>query len=212
VLATDPGRPLNASGVAASVTFTTPNAAGSFSYRAHYSGDANYPAGDGPCESLQISAPTGQITPTQVTCAGFISGTAPTLDQLSYTLNGGKIAKNISPGVFFFWTKITTTVPNQVVTVSQSNTSSNNAALFTAQQDWVRLYTGNCGSWTNGTQTNGGTGASFTVPTPGSYVIGIKWDGKSIVGTNGGVPANITYNFTTSLVGTGASVLLKKKT
>ena len=155
----------------------------------------------------------GQITPTQVSCSDFLAG-APTLSQLNYTLTGGgKIHQNINPGVFFYWTKITTTVPNQVVTVSQTNTSTNNAALFQIHQDWVRLYTGNCSSWTTGTQTNGGTGASFTVPTPGNYVIGIKWDPKSIVGTNGPVPADITYNFTTSLgASTDASVLLKKKT
>src|SRR5262249_7501214 len=43
VVATDPGEPLNASGLATSATFTTPAAGGTFSYLAHYGGDANYP-------------------------------------------------------------------------------------------------------------------------------------------------------------------------
>ena len=54
--------------------------------------------------------------------------------------------------------------------------------------------------------------ASFTVAVPGTYHIGIKYQTKSIAGTTAPVPANITYNFSTSLGGnTGASVLLKKQ-
>jgi hypothetical protein len=212
VLATDPNKPLNASGVATSVTFTTPVAGGTFSYLAHYNGDANYPARNGPCEPFRVRPiPLGQITPTNVECADILSGTAPTLAQINYTVSGGKIAQSINPGVFFFWTTITTTIPNQVVTVSQSNTSTNNAALFTVHQGWDRLYQGDCSSYTSGTLIAGGSGASFIVPTPGTYIIGIKYSTKSIAGTNAPVPDDITYNFTTSLGGnTGASVLLKK--
>jgi hypothetical protein len=54
---TDPNEPLNAAGVATSVTFTTPAAGGSFSYRAQYSGDANYPPATGPCEPFTVSNP-----------------------------------------------------------------------------------------------------------------------------------------------------------
>jgi len=213
VVATDANKPLNASGVATSVTFTTPATGGSFSYLAHYNGDANYPAHDAACEPFRAEAvPQGQITPTQTTCQDFTGGVAETLGQINYKLSGSTIGQSINPGVFFYWTTITTTVPNQVVTVSQSNTSTNNSALFQIASDWQRLYTGNCASWTTGTQIAGGTGASFTVPTPGTYVIGIKYDSKSIAGTKAPVPADITFNFITSLGGqTGASVLLKKQ-
>jgi hypothetical protein len=212
VVATDANKPLNGSGVATSATFTTPATGGSFSYRAHYNGDANYPAHDAACEPFNVQViPQGQITPTQVDCTNFISGTAPTLDAVNYTVNGGKIGQGINPGVFFFWTNITTTVPNQVVTVSQSNTSTNNSPLFEIHQGWIRLYTGDCSSWVAGTPNASNTGGSFTVPTPGNYVIGVKYDVKSLAGTTPPVPANITFNFTTSLGGqTGASVLLKK--
>jgi hypothetical protein len=60
VVATDPNKPLNAAGVASSVTFTTPTAGGLFSYLAHYNGDANYPQHDGPCEPFQVNAVGGQ--------------------------------------------------------------------------------------------------------------------------------------------------------
>jgi hypothetical protein len=154
--------------------------------------------------------PGGQITPTNVDCSQIRDGTAPTLDAINYPSSGGKIGQGINPGVFFYWTKITTTVPNQVVTVSQSNNSTNNAALFLVHQGWDRLYTGDCSSYTSGTETAGGSGATFTVPTPGSYIIGVKYQTKTIAGTPVPVPPTITYTFTTSLgATTSAKVVLK---
>jgi len=154
----------------------------------------------------------GLIAPTQTTCQQFAAGTASTLGQINYSVSNGKIGQGINPGVFFYYAKITTTVPNQVVTVSQSNTSTNNAALFQVQQSQDRLYKGDCSSYTTGTLISGSTGASFTVATPGTYIISIKYSTKSIAGKTAPVPADITYNFTTSLGGsTGASVLLHKQ-
>ena len=60
VVATDPNKPLNASGVATSATFTTPDSGGVFSYLAHYNGDANYPAHDAACEPFQVNAVQGE--------------------------------------------------------------------------------------------------------------------------------------------------------
>jgi hypothetical protein len=54
---------LNASGVATSASFTTPAAGGSFSYLAHYGGDANYPAHDGPCEPFSVQTFAPQLSP-----------------------------------------------------------------------------------------------------------------------------------------------------
>jgi hypothetical protein len=54
VVATDANEPLNASGLATSATFTTPQADGTFSYLAHYNGDANYPAADAGCEPFSV--------------------------------------------------------------------------------------------------------------------------------------------------------------
>ena len=54
VVATDPNKPLDASGTAESATFTTPAVIATYSYLAHYNGDANYPQHDGPCEPFSI--------------------------------------------------------------------------------------------------------------------------------------------------------------
>jgi hypothetical protein len=58
IVSTDSNEPLNGSGVATSVTFTTPAGGGPFSYQAHYNGDANYPAKNAGCEPFTVTAQT----------------------------------------------------------------------------------------------------------------------------------------------------------
>jgi hypothetical protein len=210
VLATSANVPLGTE----SATFTTPNAAGAFSYLAHYNGDANYPAANAACEPFNTTAaPTGLIAPTQTTCNDVLNGTAQVLGQVNYRTSGGVIGQSINPGVFFFYSKITTTVPNQTVTVTQTNTSTNNAALFGILNGQAWLWSGDCSSKIVGTTFGpNDSQATFTVPTPGNYIIGIKYQTKTLVGTVAPIPPDITYNFATSLGGsTGASVLLKKQ-
>ena len=77
--------------------------------------------------------------------------------------------------------------------MSQSD-ATRTTLLLLIHQDWHRVYTRDCGWDKTGTQIAGGAGASFTIATPGSYIIGIKYDPKSIVGTPVPVPATVTYN------------------
>jgi hypothetical protein len=73
-VSTDPNEPLNASGLATSVTFTTPAAGGPFSYQAHYSGDANYPQADGPCEPFTVKPDAAHQAQTLLAA---VTGVAP---------------------------------------------------------------------------------------------------------------------------------------
>jgi hypothetical protein len=159
------------------------------------------------------SAPKGQITPTNTSCQDFASGTAETLSQVNYSVKGGQIFQNINPGVFFFYSTITTTTQNQVVTVTQTNNSSNGSALFGVHQGQAWLWTADCNSKIVGTVTGAyDNNASYTIPTPGTYIISVKYQTKSLSGTIAPVPADITFTWVTSLGGsTGASVLLKKQ-
>jgi hypothetical protein len=76
-------------------------------------------------------------------------------------------------------------------------------------QAW--LWTGDCVSKIVGTTSNNDANASFTVATPGTYVISLKYQTKSLSGTIAPVPADLTFTWVTSLGGnTGATVLLKK--
>jgi hypothetical protein len=183
-----------------------------YSYLAHYNGDGTFPAKDASCEPFTVkSGPKGQIAPTQTTCSDYTSGTSQTLGQVNYTVKSGQIFQNINPGVFFFYSQITTTVPNQVVTITQSNNSTNNSALFGILNGQAWLWTGDCVSKIVGTTSNNDANASFTVATPGTYVISLKYQTKSLSGTIAPVPADLTFTWVTSLGGnTGATVLLKK--
>src|SRR5262249_5063380 len=132
--------------------------------------------------------PGGLIAPTQTTCNDVLNGTAATLDAVNYSVTGGKIGQGINPGVFFYYAKITTTQPNQVVTVTQSNDSTNSAANFQILNGQAWLWSGDCSSKIVGSTTNGATGASFTVPVPGNYIIGTKSNTKSIARTPAPIP------------------------
>jgi uncharacterized repeat protein (TIGR01451 family) len=165
---------------------------------------------DSPDATKDWVKPVGLIAPSGTSCSDYVNGTAAAQDHVNYTVKKGVIWQSINPGVFFYYTTITTTTPNQVVTVSQSNTSTNNAAPFGILNGQAWLYPATCGAHTVGTTTGpNDSGASFTIATPGTYVIGIKYQTKTIAGTAPPVPADITYTFTTSLGGgTNASVLL----
>ena len=53
--------------------------------------------------------------------------------------------------------------------------------------------------------------ATWTMATPGTYIISIKYSTKSIAGTPVPVPSTVTYTFTTSnIASTNASVLLSQ--
>jgi hypothetical protein len=201
---------LAADGTAETSSFT---ATANMSYKASYSGDANYPARDGACEPLTVRSQGGQIAPTQTTCEDYRDGTSDTLGQINYPVSGGKIGQGINPGVFFFYSKITTTTPNQVVTVTQTNTSSNGTPPFGIQNGQAWLWNLGCTTKLIGTVSGANDSvASYTIPTPGTYIISVKYQTKTIAGAPAPVPADITYNFATSLGGnTGASVLLKKQ-
>jgi hypothetical protein len=170
-------------------------------------------AGDSADALKSWVAPGGLIAPTQTTCSDFTGGTAATLGQVNYSLSGGKIGQGINPGVFFFYTKITTTTANQVVTVTETNTSSNNTPNFGILNGQAWLYPADCSSHRSGAVSGpNGENASYTIPTPGTYIIGIKYQTKTIAGAPAPAPANITFDFATSLGGsTGASVKLVKQ-
>ena len=61
------------------------------------------------------------ITPTATTCEQFAGGTADNLTDLFYGKKGNKI-NNISPGVFFYYSKITAPASPFTIQVTQSNT------------------------------------------------------------------------------------------
>jgi uncharacterized repeat protein (TIGR01451 family) len=170
------------------------------------------PAGGTPGTATDTDTPAavvnGMIAHTATTCSEYVNNTPGiVLDTIFYS-GTVTIGQNVNPGVFFYFATITTTVPNQVVTVTQSHTGTVANFVSTGQD---KLFTANCASSIDGTDTPGGFGATWTVPTPGTYIVQIKYDSKSIAGTPVPVPDTVTYTFTTSgEPQTNGSVVLSK--
>jgi hypothetical protein len=142
-----------------------------------------------------------KITPTGTTCSQFRDGTAATLSSLNYSVSNGKISQNVTPGVFFYWVKVTVPAGNNSVTITQTITTGN----FTGKFDFTsgsNVFTSNCNSVSNTITQNTTTGAvtvQFNAATAGTYIISIKYDSKSIVGDPAPSPGTtVHYNFATT--------------
>ena len=143
-----------------------------------------------------------QITPTGTTCSQFRNGTAETLLNLNYSVSGGKIKNNVTPGVFFYWVSVQVLAPGpQSFTITQTITTGNFAGLFDFASG-SNVFDSNCNSRHPTITQNTTTGAvtvSFNAPTAGTYIIGIKYDSKSIVGDPAPSPATtVHYDFATT--------------
>jgi hypothetical protein len=142
-----------------------------------------------------------QITPTGTTCAQFRNGTAETLLSLNYSVSGGKIKNNVTPGVFFYWVSVTVPAGNNVLTITETITTGNFTGLFNFASG-SNVFNSNCNSVSNNITQNPATGTvtvSFNAPTAGTYIIGIKYDSKSIAGLPAPGPATtVHYNFATT--------------
>ena len=150
--------------------------------------------------------PTGGIYPTNTSCQDFLAG-APLLPGINYTVQNGKIAQNINPGVFFYFSEITVTA-GELVTTSQ--TSSSGSALFVLNNGHAWAWTANCLTKVNMTPSANGTTASYTFPTAGTYILQLQYQTKSIAQTAAPVPANPTYSFDTNTVVNGTIQLFKQ--
>jgi hypothetical protein len=181
-------------------TFTT---AGTFYWAAFYSGDArNNPAkSDCASEPLVIATQVAKITPTGTTCQQYQSGTAATLGQVLYTTaKGGKIGA-VSPGVFFYYTRVSGSA-GDTVAITESHTGS--APTIPIQMKQVLLFSDpGCATlkWRTLTVNSDGT-ASGVLPSSGNFIISVKYDTSSLKGKPVPVPSTSTYSFGTNLNGT----------
>ena len=120
-----------------------------------------------------------------------MNNTTPALTDIFYKVANGKITQNINPGVFFYYTYVTTTTANQTITTSQH--AGNSAPLFSLNQGHVWVYTANCALVSKPTQS--GTSVSITIATPGTYVLRLQYSTKSIAGKTAPTSSPTTYTF-----------------
>ena len=142
-----------------------------------------------------------QITPTGTTCREFANGTAETLLNLNYSVSGGKIKNNVTPGVFFYWVSVTVPAGNNVVTITQTITTGNFTGLFDFTSG-SNVFNSSCNSVSSTITQNPTTGAvtvQFNAPTAGTYIISIKYDTHSIAGDPAPSPGTtVHYDFATT--------------
>ena len=194
---------LPASGIADNTGFPQTPAVGSFAFNATYNGDSNYPARTSACEPLEV-VPSGNTFPTQVSCEIFNTGTTPPLNTIEYTANG-TINQDVAPGVFFYWSKFTIGSAG-VLTVEQTN-DEGAAYNFDVHNGWAKLYDGNCGFIRDLTVVDGSpvSVTSSSSIAAGTYIVGVKYDSKSIAGlTAPGGDGVVNYDYATKV---GAAVV-----
>src|SRR5262249_42270271 len=131
-----------------------------------------------------------QITPTATTCDQYRTGTAPDLNQLNYIVKGAAI-NNVSPGVFFYYTRIVAPSSSFTITVTQSNAPTAGSCSSWRPIDWqnaanANLYSATCGSRSSSNSFDPVTGTvtmSVTGATAGeTLIVGIKYSPGSLKG------------------------------
>jgi hypothetical protein len=151
-----------------------------------------------------VTCGSAQLAPTQTTCEQFAAGSAPDLELLEAGIKAGKI-NNISPGVFFYFAKLTGTGSSMTFGVDQSNTFPLNDFLVLNGQAYV--YQFSAGSCTRlltltGTEPSGTLGSTTAGAT---YILGIKYGTDAPVGqtVGGGAKGSLisTYTFAALLGG-----------
>jgi uncharacterized repeat protein (TIGR01451 family) len=157
--------------------------------------------GNSSTASVTVTCPvSSQITPTGTTCQQFSSGTAQTLGTLNYNtkVTGGKtLVNSATPGVFFYYVKVTAPAASFTVDVTQSNTSTNNFPNIST--NGLMLYDASCNSLKSFTTTGSTSSNSLfniTGATPGAtYFLSVKYQPSNLKGSPVPVPTNITYNY-----------------
>ena len=86
------------------------------------------------------------------------NGTAQTLSNLNYSVSNGKISQNVTPGVFFYWVKVTVPAGNNNVTITQTITTGNFTGVFDFESG-SNVFDSNCNSLRTTITQNTTTGA-----------------------------------------------------
>jgi hypothetical protein len=144
------------------------------------------------------------LYPTATTCCSYRNGSAQAFTKVCYTTKGTKVS-NAAPGVFFYYAKIIAPSTSFSVDVLQAKGCSE-LRLFLIQEDQIILWDVNCNKASNATITPQSSDGKATISINGAvagneYVISVKYDTKSIVGTTFPKDGNCTYTFKSQIGG-----------
>jgi hypothetical protein len=139
----------------------------------------------------------GVIAPTATTCQQYRDNETtpvPVLDQLQYTAKGTKI-NAVSPGVFFYYTKVSGDAGDKV-DITETNDAIT-APAIPINQGQVVLYDASTCKVVKGwmpTVFSNGT-ATGTLPRDGDFIIGVKYNPSALKGKPVPNPTTVTYTF-----------------
>ncbi|MEO5617609.1 MAG: FlgD immunoglobulin-like domain containing protein [Candidatus Eisenbacteria bacterium] len=145
----------------------------------------------------------GQLTHTSTTCSSFMDGTAGDLpsSDLHYAVRDGVIS-TISPGVFFYWTKVSAPSDSFVVRIVQTRDNPD-FPFLPALQGQVSPYDSNCSRTDSGTETSPGQASvEVTGATAGKvYIVSVKYSLKALVDVPLPPGSGVHYDFRTEING-----------
>jgi hypothetical protein len=146
----------------------------------------------------------GMIAHTNTTCGSFLDGTgSPILPgDPSWVVKDGVIT-SISPGVFFYFTKVR--APSATFTINIQQLKDNPAFPFCPVQQGtqVSLYTASCGDAGGGVETTTGQATvNVTNAQVGQiFIVCVKYSLKALVGTPMPDSTGCRYDFQTEVNG-----------
>ena len=119
---------------------------------------------------------------------------ADALEQLQYTIKGSKI-NAVSPGVFFYYTKVSGDAGDKVDITEINNATT--APVIPINQGQVVLYDASTckvvKGWTPTVLSNGT--ATGTLPKGGDFIIGVKYNPSALKTKDVPNPTTVTYTF-----------------
>ena len=185
----------------ATATFTpTPTATATFTPTPTATATATATSTPTPTPTPTPMGQLSKITPTGTTCNQFVNGTADTLAALNYSVSGGTIKNNVTPGVFFYWVAVTAPAGNNSFTITQTITTGNFNTFFNFTSG-SNVFSSSCNSVSPTITQNPTTKAvtvMFNAPVAGTYIISIKYDSKSVAGATAPNPTTVHYDFATT--------------
>jgi hypothetical protein len=157
----------------------------------------------------------GQIAPTGTTCEQYRDDTSSTLEQLQYTTRGSQI-NAVSPGVFFYYSRVTDGSAGQVVEITEDSGSGPDIPILQKQVVLYNADTCKVVKWPvpPGVIVNPDGSATGTLPSSGDFIVGVKYNPSALKGKQAPATSPVTYSFGTELAGSavdGATIDLAKK-
>ena len=142
------------------------------------------------------------IYPTITNCGTFSNGTATPLSSLCYTSRQGSVT-NVTPGVFFYFAFVTAPSTSFTVDIQQTALTAGFKLFRVVQGNQAFMWKPNCLRLTTGIEVSPGQASiQVTNAVPGArYVISVKYDSKTAIGSSSAGNPIANYNFVTRVNG-----------